>query len=62
MTVSMLNILGLSISIRAMNAEEIQLFTQGIAFHQVFAIGGLGVLISLARKIDLEYKEKNYSN
>ena len=40
-----------------MNAEEIQAFSQSIAFHPIVAIGGLMVLISIARKMDLNYKE-----
>ncbi len=39
-----------------MNAEEIQAFSQSIAFHPIVAIGGLMVLISIARKIDLNHK------
>ena len=40
-----------------MNAEEIQAFSQSIAFHPIVGIGGLMVLISIARKMDLNYKE-----
>ena len=39
-----------------MNAEEIQAFSQSIAFHPIVAIGGLMVLISIARKIDLNHQ------
>lgn len=41
-----------------MNAEEIQAFSQSIAFHPLIAIGGLMILISIARKMDLNYKEE----
>jgi len=40
-----------------MKAVEIQAFSQSIAFHPVMAIGGLMVLISIARDMDLNYKE-----
>ncbi len=40
-----------------MNAEEIQSFSQTIAFHPIAAIGGLSILIAIARKKDLDYKE-----
>ena len=40
-----------------MNADELQAFSQSIALHPVVAIGGLMVLISIARKIDLNHKE-----
>ena len=39
-----------------MNAEEIQLFSQSIAFHPIVAVFGLSILISIARRNDLEYK------
>ena len=40
-----------------MNAYEIQQFSQSIAWHPLVAIGGLMILISIARKMDLNYKE-----
>ena len=51
------NILNFSYII-SMNADEIQVLSQSIAFHPLVAIGGLMVLISIARKMDLTYKER----
>ena len=42
-----------------MDAQEIQSLSQSIALHPILAIGGLMVLISIGRKIDLNYKEAN---
>ena len=40
-----------------MNADEISQFSESIALHPVVAIGGLMILVSIARRMDLKYKE-----
>ena len=40
-----------------MNADEIFQFSESIVWHPVVAIGGLMILVSIARRIDLKYKE-----
>ena len=40
-----------------MNADEIFQFSESIAWHPVVAIGGLMILVSIARRMDLKYKE-----
>ena len=40
-----------------MNADEISRFSESIAWHPVVAIGGLMILVSIARRMDLKYKE-----
>jgi len=40
-----------------MNADEISQFSESIAWHPVVAIGGLMILVSIARRMDLKYKE-----
>ncbi len=45
-----------------MNAEEIQLLSQSIAFHPVVAVGGTMALIWIARSKDINYKRKSNSN
>ena len=41
-----------------MNAHQISQFSQSIAWHPQVAIGGLMVLISIARWIDIKHKEE----
>ena len=40
-----------------MNADEIFQFSESIVWHPVVAIGGLMILVSIARRMDLKYKE-----
>ncbi len=39
-----------------MNAEEIQIYSQSIAFHPLVAIGSLMILIFIARRNDIKHK------
>ena len=41
-----------------MSAEEIQFISKSIALHPIFAVGGLLVLISIARRINIKHKEE----
>ncbi len=45
-----------------MNANEVQALSQSISFHQVVAIGGLAVLLSIARKMDLNHQKQKANN
>ncbi len=40
-----------------MNADEIFQFSESIVWHPVVAIGGLMILVFIARRMDIKYKE-----